>query len=114
MKHAMGQDPFSIIIRRHVTEKATVLQGLENATSNQSVARCKGPKAVFIVHPDANKSEIAEAIEAIYQDRKIRVVKVNVLNVKQKKRRVRGKLGLRPGFKKAVVTLEPGDQLEAV
>lgn len=114
MKATAKRNPFEVILRRYVTEKATVLQGLEHAKSNPSVARCQNPKAVFVVHPDANKHEIAGAIETIYRDRGIKVVKVNVSNVKPKQRRVRGRLGFRAGFKKAVVTLAAGDQLESV
>jgi large subunit ribosomal protein L23 len=114
MTHLAKQNPYAVILKRHIKEKSMVLQGLETATSNRSVARCKSPKTVFVVHPDANKQQIAEAVEAIYQDRGVKVVKVNVLNVKPKARRVRNKRGYRAGFKKAIVTLRPGDQLEAV
>lgn len=105
------RDPYQIIKHRHVTEKSTVLENLKNAESNKSIARCKSPKYVFIVDRQANKQEIAEAIEEIFSDRQIKVVSVNTINVKSKQRRVRGRLGSTSAYKKAVVTLEPGDNL---
>ena len=106
--------PYQVILSRHVTEKSVTLGELENAESNPSLAKCRFPKAVFIVHPEATKPEIARAIEAIYAAQKVRVTRVNTVTVKPKRRRVRGKVGFKAGFKKAVVTLEPGDRLEEV
>lgn len=114
MKHAEHSNPYAVVLHRHVTEKSLVLGQLETAKSNRSVARCQSPKAVFVVHPEANKQEIAQAVEQIYQDKKVKVVKVNVIHVKPKQRRVRGRPGLRPGYKKAIVTFEPGDRIEEI
>jgi large subunit ribosomal protein L23 len=109
------KDPFAIIKKLHVTEKATMLQQLQSAESNRSVARCKSPKYVFIVDGCANKQEIATAVEAIYKEQKVKVAKVNTLHVKGKaKRRGRGRLGRSADFKKAIVTLEPGDSIDNV
>lgn len=110
----MKKDPYQIIKHQHVTEKAQVLAGLKNATSNPSLSRCKSPKYVFIVDPSANKQEIAQALEEIYSDRKIKVVDVNTINVKAKARRVRGRQGMKKSFKKAVVTLEENDSLDVL
>ena len=76
--------------------------------------RCQSPKYVFIVDPSANKQQIAWALEEIYRDKKIKVVDVNTINVKAKQRRVRGRLGMTKSFKKAVVTLEPGDSIDVL
>lgn len=108
------KNPYHIIKHRHVTEKAMVLQELKNAKSNPSLARCDSPKYVFIVDKAANKSEIANALEEIYKNIGIKVVSVNTINIKPKLRRVRGRLGAKSGFKKAVVTLEPKDNLDNV
>jgi large subunit ribosomal protein L23 len=109
-----SRDPYSIIYSQYVTEKTMTLRSLENANSNRSIARCKSPKEVFLVNPIANKQEIAQAIEAIYSEQKVKVVKVNTINVKSKPRRLRGRAGAKAGFKKAVVTFEPGDRIENV
>jgi large subunit ribosomal protein L23 len=95
-----------------MTEKAHVLQSLQSNTSNLSVKRCDKPKYVFIVDKNANKQEIASAIEEIYGEAKVRVMGVNTINVMQKARTVRGRKGFKAGFKKAIVTLQPGDVIE--
>ena len=99
-------DPYSVIKHRHVTEKTVILEGLKNATSNPSVSRCESSKYVFLVDSKANKHEIAKAVEALYSNQNAKVTKVNTINTKAKKRRVRGRLGKRSAFKKAIVTLE--------
>lgn len=110
----MKKDPYQIVKHQHVTEKAQVLEGLKNAKSNPCIARCESPKYVFIVDPSANKQEIAWALEEIYREKNIKVVDVNTINVKAKARRVRGHLGMKKSFKKAVVTLEKGDSLDTL
>lgn len=109
-----GNDPYQIIKHRHVTEKATMLQELQNAKGNPSVSRFELPKYVFVVDKDADKRQIAKAIEQIYEKLNVRVVSVNTINVKAKQRRVRGRVGFKAAFKKAIVTLEKGDKLENV
>lgn len=108
------KNPYQVIKHQRVTEKAIVLENLKNSTSNASLARCKLPKYVFVVDKNANKKEIATAIEQIYSSKNIRVVSVNTLNVKAKPRRVRGRSGMKASFKKAIVTLQEGDSLESV
>ena len=109
-----AKDPYKVIKHQHVTEKAQMLHELKNNKSNRSVRRCESPKYVFVVDSDATKQQIAAALEQIYKDKGLRVVKVNTLNVKPKPRRVRGRSGCTTGFKKAVVTLEIGDSLDNV
>lgn len=109
-----SQKHYQIIKSKYVTEKAFVLENLHTSESNPSLKRCENPKFVFLVDKNANKREIAEAVEAIYADKNVKVVAVNTINVKPKKRRVRGRLGNRPGFKKAIVTFEKGDTIENV
>lgn len=109
------KNPHKIIKRRYVTEKATVLEQLQNSESNRSVARCKSPKCVFIVDSDANKHEIAQAVELLYKEKNVKVASVNTMNVKGKqKRRGRGRIGFSASYKKAIVTLEEGDSLDNV
>jgi large subunit ribosomal protein L23 len=106
------KSPFDIVFSRHVTEKSRVLEQLQFNASNPCVKKCDAPKYVFIVDKRANKQEIAAAVEEIYSDKKVKVVCVNTINNKPKARRVRGRPGLKPGFKKAIVTLEAGDSIE--
>lgn len=105
-------NPYQVIKAKRVTEKGRVLENLVNAKSNKSVSRCQTPKIVFDVHPKANKRQIADAVEEIYKEKKVKVVKVNTINVKPKQRRVRGFQGMTSAFKKAVVSLRPGDSIE--
>jgi large subunit ribosomal protein L23 len=107
------KDPYAVIKSRHVTEKAKVLEQLHTAENNLSLKRCESPKYVFVVASYANKFEIASAVEEIYKELKIRVTKVNTLHMKRKpKRRGRGRPGKTAAFKKAIVTMEPGDIID--
>lgn len=105
-------NPYDIIKSRRLTEKSRVLENLQHAKSNRSLDRCKSPKAVFNVDQKANKVQIAQAVEQIYSEKKVKVVRVNTISIGPKKRRVRGFSGKTAGLKKAVVTFRPGDQIE--
>lgn len=107
----LKKSPYDIIKSRYVTEKTSVLEQLQFASGNACVKKCDSPKYVFIVDKKANKREIADAVEEIYAERKVKVVAVNTICAKPKKKRVKGRPGLKPGFKKAIVTLEAGDSL---
>jgi large subunit ribosomal protein L23 len=63
----------------------------------------------FLVHPSANKTEIRQAVESIWD---VRVVSVNTLNRKGKTKRFRFTKGRRPDTKRAVVKLVEGDKIE--
>ena len=89
------KDPFQIIERPLLTEKSMDLSHYGKYT--------------FRVDKDANKIEIADAVEAIF---KVTVVKVNTLTVKGKKKRVgRFPQGKTSDWKKAVVTLKTGQSI---
>lgn len=105
------KSPYSIIQSRYVTEKSRVLEDLKDSKNNPCLAACEKPKYVFLVDSKANKKEIAQAIEEIYAEKSVKVKSVNTINIKPKKKRVRGRIGFKSGFKKAVVTLDKGDEL---
>ena len=63
----------------------------------------------FEVSKSANKVEIAQAVEEIFD---VTVVKVNTLNVKAKPKRVRYQVGKTRTWKKAMVTVAEGDSIE--
>lgn len=88
--------PYSIILNPLRTEKGTNIQAKEN-------------KYVFVVDCHANKVQIKRAVEEIY---KVKVNKVNTINILGKWRRVRLVEGKRPDWKKAVVTLKKGEVIE--
>ena len=92
---ATNKDPRAIIIRPIITEHSYDLMERNCYT--------------FEVAKDANKIEIAKAIEKIFG---VKVVKVHTLNVKAKPKRVRYQLGYTRTWKKAMVTLAAGDKIE--
>jgi large subunit ribosomal protein L23 len=66
-------------------------------------------KYLFKVDRDANKIEIKNAVEHIYN---VKVDSVNLMNVKGKKKRVRLHEGLTTAWKKAIVTLKTDNRIE--
>jgi large subunit ribosomal protein L23 len=108
----MQKNPYEIIKSRYLTEKASVLASLKDSQSNACIKKFDKPKYVFLVDPKANKSEIKWALQKIYEDKKIKVLSVNTINVPQKTKRVRGHFGKTKLMKKAIVTLEAGDILD--
>lgn len=90
-------DPRSLmdLVRRPIiTEKATLL--LEN---NQYT---------FEVSPKSTKPEIKAAIEALFE---VKVLGISTINPPRKQRRVGKFMGYRPSYKRAVVTLAPGNSI---
>ena len=62
-----------------------------------------------VADPRANKSQIRQAVQELF---KVKVVKVNTLNVRGKFRRQRtSQAGQAPSWKKAIVTLKAGDKI---
>ncbi len=89
-------DLYKIIREPHITEKATIQKELANQISLK-------------VDKKANKIEIKKAVETIF---KISVLDVKVMNVRGKRRRVGRNIGKRAAWKKAIVTLAPGESIE--
>ena len=77
--------------------------------SEKSYAGLEGGAYTFLVAPDANKTEIKEAIQKIWN---VRVISVNTINRKGKTKRTRLGSGKRPDQKRAVVKLASGDTIE--
>jgi len=65
-------------------------------------------KYAFRVDPRANKLEIRQAIEELFQ---VHPAKCTVINVKPKPKRVRYRKGYTSGWKKAIITLPPGETI---
>ena len=91
------RDPRDVILRPVVSEKS---YGLLDSGAY-----------TFVVHPDANKIEIRQAVEAIFN---VRVSKVHTLNRKGKRKRNRRSFtyGKRADTKRAIVTLAGGDRID--
>ncbi|MEW5985772.1 MAG: 50S ribosomal protein L23 [Chloroflexota bacterium] len=87
-----------IIRRPIVTEKSNTLVSDFNQYS-------------FVVNPKANKHQIKEAVELAWPQ--VHVEKVRVANMPAKRSRRWRRMAVRkPGWKKAIVTLAPGDRIE--
>tara|TARA_B100000242_G_C42821140_1_gene381610 strand:+ start:353 stop:643 length:291 start_codon:yes stop_codon:yes gene_type:complete len=78
-----------------ITEKATIM-------SEQN-------KTVFKVHPSANKKNIKKNIEKIF---KVKVTKINIINIKSKYKLRQGKTSVKKGYKKAIITLKKGQSID--
>ncbi|MFL1381826.1 MULTISPECIES: 50S ribosomal protein L23 [Nocardiopsis] len=88
-------DPRDIIIEPVISEKSYGLMD-EN-------------KYTFIVHPDANKTQIKIAIKQIFE---VEVTAVNTINRKGKRKRTRFGYGKRPDTKRAIVSVADGQQID--
>ncbi|MEK7134867.1 MAG: 50S ribosomal protein L23 [Patescibacteria group bacterium] len=84
-----------ILVSPHTAEKAIMGQKLN--------------QYVFKVSPTTNKIMIANEVKKNYN---VKVTKVNIVNIPKKARRVGRIQGFRAGYKKAIVTLAPGQTIE--
>ena len=84
---------------------------LKPVVSEKSYSLLDANTYTFVVHPDANKIEIRQAVESIFG---VRVAKVNTLNRPGKRRRNRRSFtyGKRPDTKRALITLVDGDRID--
>ena len=85
---------YEVLRRPLITEKGTTLQA-------------EG-KYAFEVAPAANKHQIKQSVEKAFN---VEVTAVNVMTVPGKTRRVGGREVMTPSWKKAIVTLRPGDKI---
>lgn len=90
------RDAMSVLIRPVVSEKTYAL--MDQGTY------------VFVVHPSSTKVDVRNAVERTFN---VKVTNVNTLNRKGKSTRNRrtGVVGMRPGTKRAIVTLRAGDKI---
>ena len=78
-----------------ITEKATALSAFD--------------QYVFLVAKEATGPEVKKVIEAVY---KVKVTAVRMINTSPKPRRMGRNLSMKPGFKKAIVTLKKGEKID--
>ena len=88
-------DPRDVLIKPVVSEKSYALLD-EN-------------KYTFIVDPRANKTQIKQAVQAIFS---VKVTGVNTINRQGKRKRTRTGFGKRANTKRAIVTLAEGDRID--
>ncbi|CUS35794.1 MAG: 50S ribosomal protein L23 [Nitrospira sp.] len=85
-----------ILVQPLLTEKITGLREKSNTVG-------------FVVHPEANRVQVKQAVESLL---KVKVEKVNLMNVRGKMKRLGRFAGRRSDWKKAFVTLKEGEKLE--
>ena len=88
----------TILLGPHMSEKATNIGEANN-------------QVVFKVRTDANKSEIRQAVEGLFE---VKVDSVQVANMKGKTKRFKGVAGRRRHWKKAYVCLAEGSTIDFV
>ncbi|RKN46760.1 50S ribosomal protein L23 [Streptomyces hoynatensis] len=88
-------DPHDILLKPVVSEKSYALLD-EN-------------KYTFIVDPRANKTQIKQAVQAVFS---VKVIGVNTINRQGKRKRTRTGYGRRASTKRAIVTLAEGDTID--
>ncbi len=85
-----------VLVQPLLTEKITGLRERSNTVG-------------FVVHPEANRVQVKQAVESLL---KVKVEKVNLMNVRGKMKRLGRFAGRRSDWKKAFVTLKEGEKLE--
>ena len=90
------EDAHKVIRKPLITEKSTLHKEMHN-------------QLAFEVDRRANKIEIKKAVEKIF---KVRVKDVRTMNYRGKQKRLGRTVGRRPHWKKAIVTLQPGEKIE--
>jgi len=89
---------FEIIKTARLTEKGT-----------RQTEQSGGRRYTMVADSRANKSQIRQAVQELF---KVKVIRVNTMNVRGKLRRQRtAQAGQTPRWKKAIVTLQPGDKI---
>ena len=87
--------PYEVLRRPLITEKDSILQA-------------QG-KYAFEAATGANKPQVKQAVEKAFN---VKVTAVNIMTVPGKRRRIGRRIVLTPSWKKAIVTLQPGDKIE--
>ena len=101
--------PQTVIKRPLLTEKGTRLRETGGAPDAPAEGEEYSQKLLFEVASDANKIEIREAVERLFN---VKVLDVRTQIVRGKEKRIGRWSGRRPNWKKAIVTLEPGKTIE--
>ncbi|WP_106849748.1 50S ribosomal protein L23 [Blastococcus sp. Marseille-P5729] len=91
----MAADPRDVLLAPVISEK--------------SYGLIEENKYTFLIHPDANKTQIKIAVEQIFG---VKVLSVNTINRQGKRKRTRFGYGKRKDTKRAIVTVAEGDRIE--
>jgi large subunit ribosomal protein L23 len=82
---------------------------LRPVLSEKAVGEIQAGKYAFFVHPSANRTQVKDAVERVFN---VEVVKINIANVRPKDKRLGRYVGKTPQRKKAIVTLAEGQRIQ--
>ena len=88
----------TVLLAPVVSEKATQIADRYN-------------QVVFRVRPDATKKDVKAAVELMWKEKKLEVASVQIVNVRGKQKRFGAYNGRRRNWKKAYVSLKPGQEI---
>jgi large subunit ribosomal protein L23 len=88
----------TVLLAPVVSEKATQIADRYN-------------QVVFRVRPDATKKDVKSAVELMWKEKKLEVASVRIVNVRGKTKRFGAYTGRRRSWKKAYVSLKPGQEI---
>lgn len=97
----------AVVTSKTYTDPRDVL--LKPVISEKSYALLDENKYTFIVDPRANKTQIKQAVEAVFS---VKVLGVNTINRQGKRKRTRTGFGKRKDTKRAIVTLAEGERID--
>ena len=101
--------PQTVIKRPLLTEKSTILRETGGTNRVFEEGEDYAQKIVFEVARDANKIEIRNAVQSLFN---VKVTDVHTMVARGKLKRLGRFMGRRPAVKKAIVTLGAGDNIE--
>ena len=104
---AEGKNTVVTPVSKAFTDPRDVL--IKPVVSEKSYALLDENKYTFIVDPSSNKTQIKQAVEAVFS---VKVTGVNTINRVGKRKRTRTGFGQRAGSKRAIVTLAEGDRID--
>jgi large subunit ribosomal protein L23 len=88
----------TILLAPVISEKATQIADRHN-------------QVIFRVRPDATKKDVKAAVELLWKEKKVEVANVQIVNVHGKQKRFGAYAGRRRNWKKAYVSLKPGQEI---
>ncbi|MEU9119724.1 50S ribosomal protein L23 [Streptomyces sp. NPDC048506] len=97
----------AVVTSKTFTDPRDVL--VKPVVSEKSYALLDENKYTFIVAPGANKTQIKQAVEAVFS---VKVTGVNTINRQGKRKRTKTGYGKRANTKRAIVTLAEGDRID--
>ena len=103
----MSEATASAVTSKTITDPRDIL--VKPVVSEKSYALLDENKYTFIVDPRANKTQIKQAVEAVFS---VKVTGVNTINRQGKRKRTRTGYGKRKDTKRAIVTLAEGDRID--